>query len=136
MQVRSLGSKGLQVSAEGLGCMGMSAFYGSFDDAESTATIHQAPGSAVQTYVTMLTDAQVVRLMETEFNYQVRHLEGIRFEGAHLSRTDLIAFVSRHGTLGIDDAPIPLKAIRRHAGNEAAAFGGRFHSNRITRNER
>ncbi|MCW2528294.1 MAG: aldo/keto reductase [Pseudonocardiales bacterium] len=42
MQVRSLGSQGLQVSAEGLGCMGMSAFYGSFDDVESTATIHRA----------------------------------------------------------------------------------------------
>ena len=42
MQVRSLGSQGLQVSAEGLGCMGMSAFYGSFDDTESTATIHRA----------------------------------------------------------------------------------------------
>jgi hypothetical protein len=86
------------------------------------ATIHPAPGSAVQTYVTMLTDAQVVRLMETEFNYEVRHLEGIRFEGAHLSRTDLIGFVSRHGTLGIEGEPIPLKAIRRHAGNEDAAL--------------
>ena len=42
MQVRPLGSQGLQVSAEGLGCMGMSAFYGSFDDSESTATIHRA----------------------------------------------------------------------------------------------
>lgn len=42
MQVRSLGSQGLQVSAEGLGCMGMSAFYGSFDDTESTATINRA----------------------------------------------------------------------------------------------
>jgi aryl-alcohol dehydrogenase-like predicted oxidoreductase len=42
VQVRSLGSQGLQVSAEGLGCMGMSAFYGSFDDTESTATIHRA----------------------------------------------------------------------------------------------
>jgi aryl-alcohol dehydrogenase-like predicted oxidoreductase len=42
VQVRSLGSQGLQVSAQGLGCMGMSAFYGSFDDTESTATIHRA----------------------------------------------------------------------------------------------
>ena len=42
MQQRNLGSQGLTVSAEGLGCMGMSAFYGAFDDAESTATIHRA----------------------------------------------------------------------------------------------
>ena len=42
MQKRRLGTQGLTVSALGLGCMGMSAFYGSFDDAESTATIHRA----------------------------------------------------------------------------------------------
>ncbi len=42
MQVRALGSQGLQVSALGLGCMGMSEFYGTRDDAESTATIHRA----------------------------------------------------------------------------------------------
>jgi aryl-alcohol dehydrogenase-like predicted oxidoreductase len=39
---RALGSQGLTVSAEGLGCMGMSAFYGPFDDAEPTATLHRA----------------------------------------------------------------------------------------------
>ena len=39
---RTLGSQGLVVSAEGLGCMGMSAFYGAFDDTESQATIHRA----------------------------------------------------------------------------------------------
>jgi aryl-alcohol dehydrogenase-like predicted oxidoreductase len=42
MQFRELGRSGLKVSAEGLGCMGMSEFYGPRDDAESTATIHRA----------------------------------------------------------------------------------------------
>ncbi len=39
---RTLGTSGLEVSAEGLGCMGMSEFYGPGDDGESTATIHRA----------------------------------------------------------------------------------------------
>ncbi|HYM78795.1 MAG TPA: aldo/keto reductase [Candidatus Dormibacteraeota bacterium] len=41
MQQRTLG-RTLQVSTQGLGCMGMSEFYGATDDAESIATIHRA----------------------------------------------------------------------------------------------
>ncbi|GAA4003103.1 aldo/keto reductase [Sphingomonas humi] len=42
MQMRTLGRQGLQVSALGLGCMGMSDFYGDRDEAESVATLHRA----------------------------------------------------------------------------------------------
>jgi aryl-alcohol dehydrogenase-like predicted oxidoreductase len=42
MERRPLGTQGLRVSAQGLGCMGMSEFYGPRDDAESIATIHRA----------------------------------------------------------------------------------------------
>jgi aryl-alcohol dehydrogenase-like predicted oxidoreductase len=42
VQYVSLGSQGLTVSRQGLGCMGMSEFYGPRDDAESIATIHRA----------------------------------------------------------------------------------------------
>ena len=42
METRELGKSGLFVSALGLGCMGMSDFYGDGDEAESIATIHRA----------------------------------------------------------------------------------------------
>src|SRR5215212_8676961 len=42
MDTRTLGAQGLEVSELGLGCMGMSEFYGTADEKESIATIHRA----------------------------------------------------------------------------------------------
>jgi aryl-alcohol dehydrogenase-like predicted oxidoreductase len=42
MEKRKLGTQGLEVSAQGLGCMGMSEFYGSADEREAVDTIHRA----------------------------------------------------------------------------------------------
>ncbi|HEX5343265.1 MAG TPA: aldo/keto reductase [Duganella sp.] len=42
MKQRALGQQGLAVSAQGLGCMGMSFAYGEADEAESIATLHRA----------------------------------------------------------------------------------------------
>jgi aryl-alcohol dehydrogenase-like predicted oxidoreductase len=42
MQTRRLGKSDLKVSAIGLGCMGMSEFYGACDEGEAIATIHRA----------------------------------------------------------------------------------------------
>src|ERR1700722_15447300 len=47
MQQRPLGRTGPQVSAIGLGCMGMSGMYGPSDRAESLATIHAAFGAGI-----------------------------------------------------------------------------------------
>jgi aryl-alcohol dehydrogenase-like predicted oxidoreductase len=42
MERRKLGGQGLEVSEQGLGCMGMSEFYGTRDEDEAIATIHRA----------------------------------------------------------------------------------------------
>ncbi|WP_435809566.1 aldo/keto reductase [Streptosporangium canum] len=42
MNRRRLGQEGPEVSAIGLGCMGMSEFYGAADEAESVEVIHRA----------------------------------------------------------------------------------------------
>jgi len=47
MQMRTLGRGGPEVSAIGLGCMGMSEFYGAHDDAESLATLAYALDAGV-----------------------------------------------------------------------------------------
>lgn len=47
MKTRKLGSQGLEVSALGLGCMGMSEFYEGRDEAESIATLEHAIASGV-----------------------------------------------------------------------------------------
>src|SRR5262245_19655790 len=47
MQRRKLGRSGLEVSAQGLGCMGMSEFYGPRDEAESIAKLERALALAI-----------------------------------------------------------------------------------------
>jgi aryl-alcohol dehydrogenase-like predicted oxidoreductase len=62
MQLRELGRGGPAVSALGLGCMGMSEFYGAHDDRESITTIHRA----LELGITMLDTADVYGTGENE----------------------------------------------------------------------
>ena len=55
LPLRTLGSRGLRVSAVGLGCMGMSQSYGQLDEAEAIATLH----CAVEHGVTFFDTAEV-----------------------------------------------------------------------------
>lgn len=58
----ALGGQGLVVSRQGLGCMGMSEFYGSRDDQESTATIHHA----LDLGITLLDTADIYGVSELQ----------------------------------------------------------------------
>jgi aryl-alcohol dehydrogenase-like predicted oxidoreductase len=64
MKFRKLGRLGPEVSALGLGCMGMSALYGPADEKESLATLHAAIGAGVN-------------LLDTGDFYGMGHNEGL-----------------------------------------------------------
>src|SRR5690242_17271827 len=62
MKKRKLGRQGLEVSALGLGCMGMSESYGAADETESVATIHRA----IELGVTLFDTAEVYGFFRNE----------------------------------------------------------------------
>jgi aryl-alcohol dehydrogenase-like predicted oxidoreductase len=104
MEHRKLGTTGPKVSAIGLGCMGMSDFYGPADRGESVATIHAALDAGIT-------------LLDTGDFYGVGHNELlIRDALAGRSRDTIQISVKfgalrdpAHGFTGIDGRPVAMK---------------------------
>ncbi len=90
MNMRRLGSTGPMVSALGLGCMGMSEFYGAGDEAESIATIHRA----IDLGITFLDTADMYGVGANE------RLVGKALQG----RRDAVVLATKFGVVRSDDA--------------------------------
>jgi aryl-alcohol dehydrogenase-like predicted oxidoreductase len=95
LHTRALGSQGLQVSALGLGCMGMSSGYGATDEAEAVATLHRA----IELGCTFLDTAEVYgpfvneellgrALAGKRGQVVIATKFGFRFEGSQIVGTD------------------------------------------------
>jgi aryl-alcohol dehydrogenase-like predicted oxidoreductase len=92
---RRVGTQGLEVSALGLGCMGMSQSYGVPDDRESVATLHRALELGVtlfdtaEAYGPFTNEELLGRALEGRRDQVVLATKfGFRFEGNQLTGTD------------------------------------------------
>jgi aryl-alcohol dehydrogenase-like predicted oxidoreductase len=95
LPLRKLGTQGLEVSALGLGCMGMSQSYGVPDDQESIATLHRAIELGVsfldtaEAYGPFTNEELLGRALRGRREEVVLATKfGFRFEGGQLSGTD------------------------------------------------
>ena len=89
MQKRELGRSGLIVSEQGLGCMGMSEFYGDADRAESLATITQAIDSGIT-------------LLDTADMYGKGHNEELLSEILRTRRSEVV-LATKFGVVRTED---------------------------------
>lgn len=93
MKQVALGSQGMQVSQLGLGCMGMSMFYGDRDDAESIGAIHRA----IDLGVTLFDTAEVYGPFTNE--KLLREALGARRDEASIA-TKFALEIADDGTVG------------------------------------
>jgi aryl-alcohol dehydrogenase-like predicted oxidoreductase len=95
LPTRTLGTQGLEASALGLGCMGMSQSYGTPDDQESIATLHRALELGVtfldtaEAYGPFTNEELLGRALEGRRDRVVLATKfGFRFQGNQLTGTD------------------------------------------------
>ncbi len=95
LPTRKLGSQGLEVSALGLGCMGMSQHYGPLDDTESVATLHRALELGVtfldtaEAYGPFTNEELIGRTLQGKRDRVILATKfGFRFDGEKLVGTD------------------------------------------------
>jgi len=104
LTTRKLGQQGLEVSALGLGCMGMSQSYGAFDDQESLATLDRA----IELGVTFFDTAEAYGPFTNE------ELLGRAFKG----RRDRVVIATKFGfrfegsqLVGVDSRPEHIREV-------------------------
>lgn len=135
MEQRRLGTQGLVVSALGLGCMGMSEFYGTPDEQESLATIHRATGLFRRAEDLPKDDHRVnmPRFQGENFQNNVAIVERITAIAAGKSVTPAQIALAWVLAQGQDIVPIPGTKRRAYLEQNVAALGVRLTSEELRR---